>query len=154
MANKLQISKKYDDGTIVMAGGETTEEFDANYAHMRKIAQDAGLGQKPAGKIASEGKPEWFFFVTESDCVIEIIHKGEEHYGEMSPVPGTKYAVRVWPEVLKAAGIDPAVGVANVPGLTCAYTKNDKGYPQKIVVIEGYDSTLAGMTVEEEEIPF
>jgi len=79
---------------------------------------------------------EWFN--CDASCGIDLVYeKGELKYGNCEPVPGTKYPVRVWPEVIKTvAHLEQEGGWIPLGGCRAAFVKNEKGYPNKIVAIE------------------
>ena len=142
--NKIQYSKKFADGTIVLVGGDTVKEFEDNYqafvkspvvADLFKSIKEEEVAQRnTAPKTNNTGEVETV--TLPDDAVLEIIHKGDKYYGDVSPFPGTKYPVRVWPEVLETIADDLlASGLCNVGGWVVKFAKNDKGYPSKITEI-------------------
>ena len=92
-----------------------------------RVPLDEHGNEQPAVKVASAGRLSWeakdgktWFKVMDI-----VVAAGEK---------GTKYGVTVWPEVLKAAGLDVS-DTSNLPdihGWRVDYVCNDKGYPQKV----------------------
>jgi hypothetical protein len=152
MTNKIQYSKKFPDGTILVVGGDTVEEFVKNYTEFRKtevaknIFQDAV--SPPTSQVATSNPPattttgstngdEVFWTTLPEDSMLEVIRTKDKTYGEISPFPGTKYKVKVWIEVLKDfADYDEDTWEMSLSGWEVAFVKNEKGYPLKVVDVK------------------
>lgn len=92
----------------------------------RQPIDDSG-NELPDVKTATAGRLSW------------EVHDGKSSYKVMDAVfapgeRGTKYGITVWPEVLKAAGLNVEMGqpVPNISGWRVDYVLNEKGYPQKV----------------------
>lgn len=149
MTHKVQYSKKFDDGSIIVIGGDTVDEFEVNYETFRaspigkSILSKVSAVNPPAPK--PNGAPEQVApptvsgdaerVVLPADAVMEIVHKGDNYYGEIAPFPGTKFPVKVWKEVVDTIdGLDvKAQGVVPVGEWEVDFVKNEKGYPLKVV---------------------
>jgi hypothetical protein len=61
MTHKFQYSKKFADGGIVVVGGSTIEEFEANYGAMRgsAIVQHLISPQKEVRDNPPDNDPSW-----------------------------------------------------------------------------------------------
>ncbi len=133
---KLQWSKKYNDGTILVAGGDDIDEFRANYGHMLTVETGLKLHSAAPAQVTQQSTGETFTAKLPDNATLTITWKGDKYFGEVDPFPGTKYPVKMWPEVIDTLhGFDPKDGVLDMTAMEVSYVKNDKGYPMKITSV-------------------
>jgi len=154
MTQKFQYSKKFDDGGIFVVGGETIEEFEANYVAVKAsdivrhllIREDVAPAQQSApsnSQPTANPQTDAERIILPDDAVLTVVWEGEKYHGEISPFPGTQYAVKVWPEVLdNAPGFNKdTTRTIKVGGWEVDFVryegKNGKMYPDKVVAIGG-----------------
>ena len=144
MTNKVQYSKKFPDGTILVIGGDTVEEFEELYTKFRKTDVAKNIFSEAKPRVATETKQvatstaapdgEEYGVSLPPDAMLDIVRKKGQVYGEISPFPGTKYPVKIWPEVMETIdGYGDDVWELSLGGRNVVYIKNEKGYPLKVV---------------------
>ena len=148
MTNKVQYSKKFADGSIIVVGGDTVDEFEVNYkifvasAVGKRLLSDVSAVNAPVAPPVqqSNGTPHTVSGEAERailppDAVLTVVWNGDKYHGEIQPFPGTKFAVRVWPEVLdNIQGFDKDLTrTMNVGEWEVDFVKNEKGYPSKVI---------------------
>lgn len=148
MTNKVQYSKKFPDGSIIVVGGDTVDEFEINYETFRSSAVGKRLlsdvsavnAPPPPKTNSAQQAPQTVSgdaerVILPDDAVLSIVWNGDKYHGEVEPFPGTKFSVRVWPEVLdNLPGFDKdTTRTMIVGGFEVDFVKNEKGYPQKVV---------------------
>ena len=135
MTNKIQYSKKYQDGSIMVVGGDTPEEFSANYEAIAKWFEK--LEEKHTGtkELTDNAGPEPFQVEN-----IKLASGGEHPRWVVQGGNFTKFGVTCWPEVLEKAGIHDKLKVDadNKPQGTwwAHYAVKDDGKPDKVILLE------------------
>jgi len=136
MTNKIQYSKKYDNGEIIVVGGETVEEFTANFEKMTDF-MNMLEETAPEHKTPDTGGFPGDTFTVEN---IKLASGGEHPRWVVMGGNFTKYGVTCWPEVLKDAGIldklDPLKDNNPSGKWTAHYQKKVDGKPDKVVKLE------------------
>jgi hypothetical protein len=131
MTNKIQISKKYADGTIFVIGGETPDEFNHNYQEMISFME--GLDSTLPAETQTESGPGGTFAVEN----IKLASGGEHPRWVVQGGNFKKYGVTCWPETLKEAGIleklDPMKDNPPSGNWIAHYIKKVDGSPDKVV---------------------
>jgi hypothetical protein len=132
----------------IFADERLYEDFKKFVAFLDKCAIDSAVkfwdGKKSerVETTVHSGKAEPHYEYPENQSGAEKVvveYKSGKPFYSVTGVKGTKYPVRVWPEVLTAAGIvpesvDPKDGLS-LAGWTVTFEKKDK-FPSKIVGME------------------
>ena len=133
MTNKIQYSKKYDNGEIIVIGGDTPEEF---FKFMEDMQDYLELMD---GTALEHIKPETGNYPGDTFAVenIKLASGGEHPRWVVMGGNFTKFGVTCWPETLKDAGIldklDPLKDNKPSGNWTAHYQKKVDGKPDKVV---------------------
>lgn len=141
MTNKIQISHKYPDGTIVVVGGDTPEEFTEFYEKMTplfaQMEEHYYKNVDESTKTYGDKNETTGTFQVEN---IKLASGGEHPRWVVQGGNFTKYGITCWPEVLEKAGIvdklDP-MGDNKPQGSWIAhYINKIDGKPDKVTKLE------------------
>ena len=146
MTHKLQISKKYNDGTIIVVGGDDIGEWSENYEQFMNALEEKGLIPsasnaetlvQEARNLGGEPKTDTTSFEVTN---IKLASGGDHPRWVVQGGHFTKFGVTCWPEVLKEANIyahlDPMKDNTPQGKWVAHYIEKEDGKPDKVTRLE------------------
>lgn len=139
MTAKIQYSKKYADGSILVVGGDTPEEFRKFYEEIEPWFKKLdGLYNEPP-KQQHELKDNGGDMPFEVEN-IKLASGGDHPRWVVQGGNFTKFGITCWPEVLEKAGImehlDPLNDNKPKGKWMAHYVNKPDGKPDKVILLE------------------